>query len=811
MRDQFNLSGKFQGAKVHIRTGSGGRQLLEAAAAWARFAELPLDTVPKRSTLPPGSVMPWPPNALFVARSAELMKIAQTLAKGGSQAVCRVAALTGIGGIGKTQLAVEFAHRYGSYFAGGVYWISCQDPQSIAAQVAACGRADAMDLRDDFLELPVDEQARLVAETWRASYPRLLIFDNCEDEKTLASWRPQTGGARLLITSRRAQWSPALGIDLQSIAVVPREASLRLLGSDPSVASDVAMAFNDIAEELGDLPLALHLAGSFLNRYRHSPIGDPLHYLGQLRSLSLSHPSLEQGDWSPTGHEQHVAKTFELSYRQLLDPDSGDETVRSMLGGIACLAPGELVPRAMLHPMAAEGRSEEEVLLTLEAAIRRAADLGLIEDRAGELVMHRLVSAYVQAKQGPVAQRLIEESFLLGLTLLNTGELRSAGLNLSVLGTKWEVHLNHVVSRAVRADSSMANALLASSGRYFYNQGNYQAAQALQRQRLSRVEAEPGASYADLRAALNDLAISLRPFEPVEATSLLRRSLGLPQEAVPESRDLVTTYINLGLALAGTPEATGAFEAAQSLLERHGEDVAEDERAFWRTARVRILTGLAHSYERADSKRGQTVLENALKGLDLDRADGSDGELLAALGIIRYQAGDLRGAKESLERALPLLERHVGDSAPLMGDPLLHLGMVYQELQQPAAARPVLERALDLAETMVGPAHGNTLLTARTLGQVLIDLRQIAAAHALLKKTIDRVNEPDVSDGDAKAILVNLLFMYGMTCGEVEGPIAARNCWTHALQIARKHHLRDEEHMLSHFLREFDRRHPRKR
>ena len=104
-----------------------------------------------------------------------------------------------------------------------------------------------------------------------------------------------------------------------------------------------------IAGELGDLPLALHLAGSFLATYRHAVT--PEHYLAQLRDKTLlAHSSLQGrgADWSPTGHEQHVAKTFALGYERLDAEDDLDALALKLLGRAACFAPGEAIPRALL-------------------------------------------------------------------------------------------------------------------------------------------------------------------------------------------------------------------------------------------------------------------------------------------------------------------------------------------------------------------------------------------------------------------------------------------------------------------------------
>ncbi len=127
------------------------------AAAEARLAELPLDAVPAPAALPPGSRMGLARNALFVGRDQDLKALAVALKAGQTAAVGQIAAATGLGGIGKTQLASEFVHRYGRYFEGGVSWVSFGAPDSIPAEIAACGGAGALDLRPDLANLPLGE------------------------------------------------------------------------------------------------------------------------------------------------------------------------------------------------------------------------------------------------------------------------------------------------------------------------------------------------------------------------------------------------------------------------------------------------------------------------------------------------------------------------------------------------------------------------------------------------------------------------------------------------------------------------------
>lgn len=294
---------------------------IEQAGAERRLAALPLDSIPSLAHLPPHSRMPLGRNPLFVGRAGDLKRLAQTL-KGGETVVrgqFETAALTGLGGLGKTQLVSEFVHRYGQFFAGGVFWLSFADPTAIPVEVAACGGAGGLELRPNFRELPFDEQVHLVMAAWQSPLPRLLIFDNCEDPDMLARWRPSSGGSRVLVTSRRADWDPVLGVRSLPLDSLGREESLALLREYQPDADDETLSA--IAAELGHLPLALSLAGSYLARYRR--VITPAQYLAQLRDPNLlEHRSLKGLGLSPTGHVQNVYRTISLSYDQL---DPGDE------------------------------------------------------------------------------------------------------------------------------------------------------------------------------------------------------------------------------------------------------------------------------------------------------------------------------------------------------------------------------------------------------------------------------------------------------------------------------------------------------
>lgn len=440
------------------------------AAAKHQLAALPLETLPSPAPLPAGSRMPLRRNPLFVGRERDLLMLARALRGGATPVISQAetAAATGLGGIGKTQLAVELVHRYGQYFAGGVFWLSFADAESVPAEVAVCGGPGYLDLRPNFDALSLQEQVELVLAAWRSPLPRLLVFDNCEEEPLLARWRPTTGGCFVLVTSRRAVWDPALGVNTLSLDVLDRASSVELLRKHASVAEIESSALVAIAEELGDLPLALHLAGTYLSRYRQ--VLASLDYLAQLQNNDLlQHPSLQsQGiTISPTEHVQHVGRTFALSLNRLDHTDATDHIARKVLIRATFLAPGELIPRSLLFSASARGSVAGDDLIRADA-VSRLVSLGLIDTAIdGSLRMHRLVAMFVRAHIDDADARTDVEQTLIDVA----GAFNGANDIVSMRAL--QPHLKYVTDAALDRSDYRAAQLCRELGYYLWRTNDW--------------------------------------------------------------------------------------------------------------------------------------------------------------------------------------------------------------------------------------------------------------------------------------------------------------------------------------------------
>jgi hypothetical protein len=136
-------------------------------------------------------------NPHFIGRGDLLRQLRERLRSGEGTLV--VQALYGLGGVGKRQLAMEYAHRFAADY-DLVWWIDAEQPVLIAEQLASLG--DKLDLP---IGLTVVETVEIVLAELRLRQRWLLIFDNAERPQHIADYRPG-GSGHVLVTSRSPGW-----------------------------------------------------------------------------------------------------------------------------------------------------------------------------------------------------------------------------------------------------------------------------------------------------------------------------------------------------------------------------------------------------------------------------------------------------------------------------------------------------------------------------------------------------------------------------------------------------------------------------
>ncbi len=761
---------------VHFYSPAPQPPAIDPAEALARLAEMPTETIPDPAPLPTPHRMPLARNEHFVGREADLKRLARTLkGAGATAAIGQVAAATGLGGIGKSQLAAAFAHRYGHYFLGGVFWLSFAEPANVPTEVAACAPLDS-----DGLELAA--QVRRVRAAWEEPLPRLLIFDNCEDEALLDEWRPKTGGSRVLVTSRRGQWSRSLGLTPLALGVLSRAESVALLvkfrpdlgpeagppsppeggtssspeggtssspeGGPPNPPEGGTSAFSPpsggsggetgleaIAAELGDLPLALHLAGSYLESYADDPaLGDPAAFLAELRdSALLEHPALvgEDVSPSPTNHGLHVGRSFALSYDRLRAEAPVDGTARRLLARAACFLPGEPLPRDLL--LATLGLDPDDRPARRQAAqgLRRLQSLGLLEAEAdGSLRLHRLLARFIQDLRPDDTARSAVEAAL----LKEADQLNNAGYPAPLL--EWQAHLRHVTDTTRREESEQAAGLCNTLGYHLDMVGEYEAARPYYERALAIRETVLGPEHPHTAQSLNNLGALLQATgDNAGARPTFERALAIREKVLgPEHPDTASSLNNLGALLQAMGDNAGArpyYERTLAIFEK----ILGPEHPHTAT-NLNNLGFLLQAMGEYEAARPYVERALAIREQVLGPEHPHTASSLNNLGFLLQAMGDYEGARPYYERALAIWETVLGPEHPDTASSLNNLGGLLQAMGEYEGARPYYERALAIWEKVLGPEHPDTANSLNNLAVLCFYQDKFEEAAAFMRRAL---------------------------------------------------------------------------
>ena len=682
--------------------------------ALARLATMPTDSLPEpRHEFAPGSR--WynrARNPDFVGREPELRQLTTTLKAGTTTIISGPTAIaTGVGGIGKTDLATEFMYRYGRFFAGGVFWLSFANPEQVDAEIAACGGPDALDLFSARDKLELDDQVKMVLKVWSQPMPRLLICDNCEDQALLRTYRKKIGAAcRMLVTSRDHTWKqPAF--TRVALNTLQRSESIQLLQRLKLTLSDDEADM--IAETLGDFPLALHLAGSYLATYDHTVDV----YLEKLTELDmLNHPSMQGrgAEFSPTEHDLHVARTFALSFDRLDNNDPIDMLAIHLLACAAHLAPGESIPRAFLLAMVPEGTNQDDAV----DGLKRARAIGLL-DGDDMLIMHRLVHQYIRGSTHPhqtKAQEKAQEQVHTGIMIMIEKAL-DQGSVLPMLAL--EHHLRYLATHAYSGETPQDAQLLDHLAHFFDLQGRYAEAEHIFLRVLSILEYTYGHHHVRTTRSMNSLAtVYYKQGRYQKAETLYRHIWNIRQH-----------HLDLH-----DPDIAGSMNNLARIYEEQGH---------YQKAMVLFKRAFVHWEQHLGSQHHFTA--------------GS----LSNLARVYRKQGEYTKAEQLLLRAINVLEHALGANHPQTALTYTDLARVYTHQQRYTESESLLLRATEIVEHTLGRDHLDSMSTLASLAAVYEEQQRYTEAESLYLRVLDiREQNLDVHHPDIAATLHDLAIVY---------------------------------------------------
>ena len=644
----------------------------------------------------PVSLAPRP--AMLAGREELLAQLHARLTEG-DEPWPRIVALHGLGGAGKTSVAVEYAHRYQAMagVAGVVWQFSAEDPAVLTAEfsrlAAQLGAVGLLDSRD-----PVAAVHAVLAD---AAAPWLLVFDNAADQASVRAFLPPAGNGRVLITTRSPLWPPGQGLEVPVLDIEVAAGFLTDRTDDPD-----DHAATDLAVELGGLPLALEQAAAYIQ----ATVGSLARYLADFRQRRFE--MLGRGE--PTGYDATVATTWALAFGQL---EQSNSQAAGLLRLLACCAPEPVPLRPLLQAGAGlDGQLGPDVAPLVSPLIADSLAAG---DAVAALRRYSLVTP---AGDGLVSvHRLVQAVTLdqMPADLAAKWQEAAAALIEAALPddpgspADWPAFaalLPH--ARAALAPASDGTGKIAA---YLRAIGNYAAALDLQQQTVRARQTNLGAEHPrTLTARANLASLTADAGDAVAARDQLTALLPVMERVYgAEHPATLTTRANLARSIWGAGDAVAARDQYDALLPIMNRVLGAEDPATL-TARRDLARWIGDAGDAVAARDQYAALLPVVERV-YGAEDPATLTTQASLAYWAGEAGDAAAARDQYTTQLQVRERLLGAEHPATLTARSNLARWTGEAGDAAAARDQYAELLQVRERLLGAEHPATLTSRSDL------------------------------------------------------------------------------------------------
>jgi len=682
--------------------------------------------------------IPYSRNPFFTGRENVLDQLHKKLTSTKSVALSQPMAISGLGGIGKTQTAVEYAYRYRKEY-NAVLWTKADSYESLISDYSAIAELLNLPEKND------QDQNLIITATKRwleENSGWLLILDNADDPKIIEDFLPLKPKGYILLTSR-AQSFDNIGISnpIELEKMLPSEAKDFFLVRSGRInirAAEIE-AIESIAQELDYLPLAMEQAGAYISKIKCS-FQD---YLSSYRERGLK--LLEKFPASTGKYPQSVATTWSLNFEQVMQKSTA---AAELLYASAFLdhdnIPFEIISKGANELGTAISSSLDNIEndpLVLDEVFEPLIQYSLIhrDFDIHTYSIHRLVQEVLKDRMDAPTQRLWSERVV-----------KATSCTFPEVEFSYWYLCNQLLPHAQKCidliekwnlESQESATLLNGAGCYLRTRVRFEEAGIFLERALDIREKILDGNHPDIAKSLNSTAgLYVDQGKYAEAEPLYRQSLDIREKVLEQDHPDVAKSLH---NLAGLYRRQGKYDKAEPLYERALE-IFEKVLESNHPDVASCLNNLSDLYcdegknDEAEPllKRALDIFENVLEPNHPDVAI-----CLNNLAHLYKKQGKYAEAKTLYSRSLGISEKVLGPYHPDVARCLSNLGGLYSDEGKYDEAEPHYKRALNIREKLKEPEHQDLAIALNNLANVYLNQRKYAKAKPLYLQSIEVIEK----------------------------------------------------------------------
>jgi tetratricopeptide (TPR) repeat protein/DNA-binding XRE family transcriptional regulator len=731
--------------------------------------------VPPTDALSPIWKVPYARNPFFTGREETLSHIYQMLTQEHRMALTQSVALSGLGGIGKTQIALEYAYQYRHHYRF-IFWVNAATQDNLLTDLLEIAELIHLPIQNN----PDRTQVPHLIKHWLTSNQDwLLILDNTDDLALIRDIVPYEHAGHLLLTSRiQALGGLARRIDVENMGIV--EGMLLLLRRSllldraeklDRVAPDHLLATENLVIDLAFFPLAIDQAGAYIDEIGCS--------VESYRALYHQHRKelLRRRSLVPTDYPDSVATTWSLSFHKI---EQLNATAANLLRLCAFLDPDTISEELLLAGASVFGLVSCDLLSLHEAieVLRRFSFLTSNPDTK-MFRIHRLVQIVLKDAMSIDQQRDLAYS-----AVLATWQIFPHSIELET----WPQCLRHLAQAQSCAQlveeygfvEEQAISLLTASAQYLESQALYLPAEQLFQQVVQIQEKAGKSRQAEWAIALSNLAnLYHNQGKYEQADSLYQQALPVEEATLgTDHLEVAATLYRMSLMYYSQWKYEQAEEASLRALQIRKQLLGPDHPEV-----AMSLTSLANLYQK--QRKYEQAEPLFIQAVQIwEHAPGSNllslAKTLRGLGNVYMMQRKYDRAEPLYQRALQILEQIHGPEHPQVANSLHNLGILHQFQEQYEQAEAYYQRTLHIRERVLGEEHPDIIHPLQGIAEVACAQGKYEQAKTFYLRSL---HTREITMGKEHPEVAYPLQELGNLYQLLEEKDTAESCYMRALQI----------------------------